>query len=541
MTTTLQISAVNAETSDFIELLKVNGVNEFSFSVLIAAVSGEISGSDLLASIDALAKESSNGPIPVGGPADKAVTGAPGDEALFSKLTDNPRIYKVPGTLSITENGSVDTVGWYVIAVPQEVDDFDISPSYSFVKKVNGAANVPFTFYSKDLTSTAREVLRLRGLAKIFKDGVEAQWGGQSTATWNMVFNYVLNTLWPWQDEKLASMQPDIVWAILDFSLPARDFDLLIANWLQMRAILADVPWPDIPFFQRCAEGVPITVGLQEQPLTVGDYSLYAPSRSAYFPRTDRQIKTDLGMLWLSNLGGIFECVVKKVEEKIADAKKSEKMWHILADVVPLFLFPFPQQILAAITDIASYTFLKNVNPLIAAGFNLALSTLFGLAGGGAAIPGYEFTSKILDKAIEILKQKLASIGLDELKEAAKDADKLKDIMQGTLGLGELPPVLKPFITWCLRVSVLDVFLAGVYSALLEQPVDPQETITQPLIDDATAAGVPVSSSLLALVNGEDSDFPVQQPSHTVAIVAGTVGGAGAIVLGYLAIAGKLW
>jgi len=551
--TTLVISAVDAETDDPVPPFVLNG-KTVAFSVIVLAVKAGLPGAQVINALDSLAGEPANGPIGLMEPADKSVVGTVlFGEIFFPYLTDNPRIYRTEnGFLSLPLYPTGDTAGWIVAPIPVELAEYDIEPVYMFVEAAPGEARVPFTLYKKDLSPLAREVLEKRAAAKPQLELMKAQWGGESPVVWDMVHNFVENTLPP-KDERLAKYWiNDYSWTILDEAFPARQFDLLVERYDRMRTILADIPFPDLPYFEKCALYMPITVGVNGVlPLSPLNHRLFVPVFSAYFPRTDAQIKTDLGALWMANLPTIFECVIKKLIEAVKEAEKTAKFWKITSTLVSIALLPTPANIFAGLSDVAQYLFIQNkcsggadqtgiCNPAYLIAFNAAVGLLTGLVSGGETLTGLGVGGDAYEKAVGFLKQKLEGIGVEALKEIAKDADKLKALVEGTLGTAEIPPELKPFLTWCLRVTILDVLIAEILSSLIGGDVDPQTMITGPMIDDALAAGVPVSDSLLGLVNGDDPDFPAQTPFPVVPVVAAGVGIAGAGVLGYLWWAGKL-
>src|SRR3990167_3807518 len=536
MTTKLHISAVDAETNSLVGLLESGA----EFSAAIFPVAQEIPAADLEAALAAFAAEPANGPIPPEDPPDKPVTGAPGFGPLGNILTEPPRIVRIGGALAIQFEPAPQTGGWYVAAVPSETDDYEIEPRVRFIAKAPGDIQVPFTFYRRDLTPLAREVLVMRQKARVQLAIVSAEWEGETAGVWDMVHNYVENTLWPPEDERLRAYWIGwMSWAVLDFAVPARDFDLLMERTEQIMTALADVPWPDLPFFERCAYGVPITQGTDGAPLAILNWRIAVPKFSDYFPRETHQVKTDLGTLWLANLEAVFTCVLAKAADEAEDAKRTAKFWAIAGAVAPMLILPTPIVVAGTVWDLASANFLQNANPALLAALNAAKSLLVSLVSGGAAVPGFDVSGKVMEAMTGVIRKLLENQGLAELKELAKDIEKLKGLVQGSLGLGELPPVLKPFIVWCLRVSVLDVLLAQILSEILGTEVDPQETFTFPMLADAEAAGVPVPASLTALANGEDSNFPAQAPSGWL----GAIGGAallGTEVLTVLQLTGTL-
>lgn len=530
----LNVHVTDAETDEPIDL--IDGGDRPS--ILVLPVGSPVPGMDVIqGAVKALLDVPSNGPIPPDAPIDKSVTGSPAFAEYGLELPIEPRIYRVdPAGLSL-DLGPLQAplAGWYVATVPPTTNTWEFQPTLVFVSK---SQDLAITGFRSDLTPLAKEVLRLRALWKPQHDLMVTEWGGQeSTAVWEMTYNYVYNTLGPPPEgDPLQAYWGDYVWVILDLGVPAREFDLLVERYTRVQTILAGVPWPDLPFFERCAHGSPLTLGKDGQPLTIGNWRLCVPTFSDYFPRDDKQIMQDLGLLWLANLAPIFECIVQKVAAAQKDAQKTAKIWKIASLIVPALILPSPAIILGAVSDLAAYTFLQNVNPLLLQALQLAESAVIGLLGGGATIPGLDATSgKIFDSLLKLTQQFIESEGLQAVVEAAKDAAKLQAMVDSVTGINEIPPVLVPFVTWCLRVGVLDVLIAQLLGTLSGQDVNPQTMITYPLIQSAQNAGVAVPASLMDMVEGKNPDFPAQIPSKVGVAVAVAAAAAGVLtVLGFV-------
>jgi hypothetical protein len=318
-----------------------------------------------------------------------------------------------------------------------------------------------------------------------------------------------------------------------------------------MRGVLATVPWPEIMYFERCATSLPLTVDKEGAPLAVGDYQLFLPSFSDYFPRSDKQIATDLGMIWMANLGVIVQCVIAKLVERVEDAEKTAKFWKIVSYVAPLLMFPNPLTIVTTIwqgvqdvvlTDYCAdpeHTSKTICDAEFMAWVNTIVNALIGLAVGGSAVSAVDLGGKAYEFIVGKVKEKLVEIGQQDLQALmdAVDVGEINQLVLGTLGLDAFPKDMEPFIVWCMRVTTIDVLLAEILNSILgEDKVDPKVNISQNLLNDAAAAGVPISDSLQDLVdNGAYSSTSVVVP-----VVVGSTVVAGAGLLTYLALAGKL-
>lgn len=591
------VTAVDAETDKPPGLLAFGG-KTVAFSVVIVPVKFEPGGVD--DAIRSLASASANVPPADEWPADgeKALEPTSEFSAAFQTILTSipPRLYRVDGARTIAPGFDPETAGWVVGAVPYATDKFSIEPVWKYISKTQvGAGKVAFTFFANDLSILAKEVLELRAKAKAFQAGVEAQWGGESAATWDMVHNYVENTLWPPKDEDLkAGWIDDYSWAVLDYAIPAREFDLLIERRKQIMAVIQEVPWPDVPWFARCSYGVPVTIGKDGRPLGLLNWRLCTPTFSDFFPISTAELKTALGTLWLANLADIYACIVKKAEHKAEEAARSMKFWKVTSAFVGLVLLPTPATVATTVTDLVAYQFLQNKDPKYLAALNLAVGLVVSIATGGSAVSAAPIAAQAYQKAVEVAKQVIESQGvkeLQELLEASKaisaasadtaalaglfeaanrtveellsspeggatllaqliDAKKAgaptTEIIRIALGLADLPPSIGPFVLWCLAVSGEGILLAATLDLVSSLfgllgnegfgSTDPQADIMQPYMDSVQGAGVQVPGEVQALVNGEDPDFP-QQAIQPLSI-GGAAAGSGILLLvgglGYL-------
>jgi len=544
--TLLAITLVDAETDLPLSLLEDGRRPSL---LILPVIAPPPSGDAAVQAVNSLLADPANGPIGPGDPPDKPVVGTSDfPAAFFAQLAGQPRIVRIdpppagPIDLGIPADGQG---GWWVALVPPGTDIWEFSSTLLFVEAATDFEEWAITAFRRDLSALGREVLEMRAAAKAEIAIQAPSWGGSETqvpgAVWDMVHAYLENSFPP-KDPRLAGFWiNDLSWAVLDFAIPAREFDLLVERYTRVRTILADVPFPEIPGFERCAYGIPVTLSKEGFPLTILNPRLFVPSFSGYFPRKDHQIKTDLGLLWLANLQAIFECVVARLQKKMEEAEKTRKFWQVTSLIVPLLILPTPATFLSVITDAAAMTFLQNANPYLLQAIGLAQGAVLSLLGGGVSVPGIEgLSGKAFEKGVDVLKGLVAAQGIEALQAVAKDAAALQALVTNMSGVSSIPPELAPFIAWCLRVGVLDVLLAALFGAIAaDDPnaVSPQGAFTVPLVGSAQTAGIPISPSLAALVNGEDPDFPAAVPSSstTANVIAGgsTIGLFG--LAGYLA------
>lgn len=605
---TLTVYAVDGETDKALGAFDYNG-QTVNASVVVLPVGTPL---PTLAQAAAACKAiaANNPPLAVNGPADVQMVGSPGLAASGLVLAGQARIYRVPaGGVDIVLGALNGVQGWYVGVLPQSTAVYEFAPAVSFYT-TNDVLGI--YAYRKDLSAVAKEVIAYRAIIKKQLAQMCPQWGGTLIGNtvadcpqfiMDLVLHYLLNTVPP-QDPRLQAYWGDgwALWAIADFAIPARDFAAMLDRYARMQAIIEEVPWPDLPYFKRCAMGTVITLDKAGRPLVLGNWRLYSSTFTSYWAgRSDVQIRRDLGALWLGNLGDIVRCIIEKVAEKEKDLKRAGKFWFIahLAMAALSFGTPLiPAQIVAgAIGDPkGAYEFFKaifydNSKPLYQNLINIVTLAVDVATGGTVPL------ELVLKAAVQYAKQaaaqmvapkladllnaaaQLAALGKDTQAAAllagaggiaqgiADDpalAQALLDLVasggtfaqfvQKALGLDNIPPVLLPFIIWCISVSGFGMVLqqafelAKTVAALLGQlwdipPVNPQTDVTYPLIGAANAAGVVVPPGTLALAQGANPDYPQQLvAAKPKSPVAAAVAGAGfATFLGYLIIAGKLF
>lgn len=599
---TLTVRTLDAETDKPVFAFSHDGSMVNVSLIVIPVTNPPPSWSTGKAMLAAVEGDPNNGPLSA--PAsDKGVTSTPEFSQYAGYLAGTPRIYRIPDEGLSIDLGLVggDVGGWMVGVIPASSNVYEFSPTALFV-----AADQDLTVwgFKLDLSPLAREVLEKRGRAKAELAKLAPEWGGSLTdVPWpvlQMVHNYIENAgeNAPHDPRLAAYWINDFSWAVMDFAIPAREFDLLVDNYAQVRGVIEGVPWPHssskamnggwseqgIPHFDSCALGLPVMIGTDGTPLTITNWRLCVPSFSQYFPRSDDQIRMDLATLWLTdgNFGLIIECIVKHVQEAADAMRKRARIMRIIGYVAPILLQPSFATIIAAITDAAGQTFLKNSKWYVTAIFDLAVGGATALLGGGEAIGGWEesIIKGTWDKSLAFVKQIITMGGLTGLKQVADDAAKLAelakepksagalsaagevldsmtdaqvealfkavqdgasfaDFIQLILETKNLPPVLLPWLGWCIGHSGMGIVLAGVFSlakeigALLNSAwgqlgaVDPQKDVTLPLVDQA-AATVPMDAATVSLLNGENPKFP-QQAVTTASAAAGVASVTGTV------------
>lgn len=575
---TLTVRTVDAETDKPVAAFNIDG-KLVNVSLIVLPVSiPAASASTAQSMVEILAADANNAPLGPADASDKQATLSAGFSPYGGYLAGVARIYRIPGEGLSIDLGVVsgDLAGWWCGVIPAENTVYDFMPLLFFV---NADTDQSIYGFKKDLSALAREVLEKRAKAKTELAKLAPEWGGSLTAVpWpvlQMVHNYVENALGA-QDQGLAAYWiNDLSWAVMDFAIPAREFGLLVERYARIRAILGEVPYPDIPHFGGCAEGLPFAVGKDGDVYSVTNWRLCVPSFSAYFDgKTDNEIRTDLGGIWLAgeNFALIVECIVKHIQSAEESLKRKIRIMKVVSYLAPILILPSPATIISTISDVAGQTFLKNAKWYVSLAFDLAKGLVMSLLGvPGAGVEGGWETDAVkgaFDKALDFAKQvSLAGLSIDA-KKLAKDAsilaelnDELKasavlnaaaeilgsmsedqvaalfkavqngasyaDFVQMILESKNLPPILIPWLSWCIGVTGMGVLLAQLFDLAREiggllgsawgslPTTDPQADVTLPLVGIAADAGVTVPQGTVAILNGSEEAYP-QQPMNTV-------------------------
>lgn len=587
---TLTVYTVDAETDKPVPAFTLDGKTVNVSIIVLPSSAPPPSGGNAQSMVDILAGDPNNAPLGPQDAPDKQATLSPAFSPYGGYLSDVARIYRVPVEGLTLDLGVVggNTSGWWIGVIPAESDVYEFAPLLFWV---DADLYQGIYGYRKDLSSLAREVLEKRAKAKAELVKLSPEWGGSLTAVpWpvlQMVHNYVENALPP-KDARLAAYWVnDLSWAVLDFAIPAREFDLLVDRYGAIHAIIEEIPWPDIPHFETCAQGLPFYVGKDGDVYSMTNWRLCVPTFSDYFPRSDNQIRMDMATLWLAgpNFALIIECIIKHIQDAEAALKKKARIMKIVGLVAPILIMPSPATIIAAITDAAAQSFLKNSKWYVSALFDLATGAAMALLGGGVSLGGWEqdLIKSVWDKSIDLVKLVVQSGNIENAKQLADDAAKLGELnaqpkeaaalaaagevlgsmseeqtamlfkavqegasfpefVQMILETKNLPPVLLPWLAWCLGHSGMGIILAGVFALAKEigalmgsawggmGAVDPQGDVTLPLIGEAQAAGVSVPAGTVALLNGDNPAFP-QQPVTAGGAVAGATSIGGTVAL----------
>lgn len=602
---TLTVRALDAETDAPIGAFALDGVTVNVSIVVLPVALPSPGGSTASQMLAALAEDSNNGPLAVGGPDDKPVTGTPNFAQYSGYLAGLPRIYRIPDIGLELDLGLVvgDTGGWWIGVLPAAGNDaYEFEPVLFFVAE---DLEVGVYGYKRDLTPLAREVLSLRAKAKAELAKLAPEWGGSVTsvpwAVLSMVHNYVENGLGAKDPRLQEHWINQFSWAVMDFAVPAREFDLLVERWHRIFLILGTIPYPDLAYFSDCAEGIPVTIGKNGAPLTITNYRLCVPSFSEYFPREDDQIRVDLAVVWLAggNFDLIVACIVKHIANTAARMEKKARMLKIISVVAPILIMPNPATIITTVANLAAQEYLKNQEWYVSVIFNLAVGAAVTLLGGGVAVGAgleTELIKGVWEGSMKLVQQVIASGGATDVAQLAKDTAKLAELngqpkeqgaleaaaevlgsmsetevaalfkavnegasfqvfIQMILETKTLPPPLIPWLAWCVGHSGMGVLLAGVFElakqigALLNSAwagmgtVNPQDDVTFPLVAAANAGGVEIPAETLSVLNGDNPAFP-QQAAPPGAGVGGAIafGGTAAFIaaIGYLAKVGIL-
>jgi len=130
---------------------------------------------------------------------------------------------------------------------------------------------------------------------------------------------------------------------ISDEEIPPKDWPDLVNNYDQAWAVFTAIPfpkWPGIPhLFQDCARAIPIGQGKNAERYSVASPRLYSKTWSNYFPRTDKQINTDMSVYVLA-LQPILACMQRRIEKKIEETKKTMRTMAIISYCIMLVNLP---------------------------------------------------------------------------------------------------------------------------------------------------------------------------------------------------------
>lgn len=167
---------------------------------------------------------------------------------------------------------------------------------------------------------------------------------GESTFAIQAAHGALDTNVFPKNPDLARGWGGNLSWAIMDLSIPPKDWPQLLRNYWQLMDIWNTIPFPviqDIPdLFKRCAKGIPITTGKSGEPLAVNNFRLYAPGYSNYFPRADTQIRKDLAARYIMNIPAIWACMESKIQAKAKELRKKARYASALSLFATLMLAP---------------------------------------------------------------------------------------------------------------------------------------------------------------------------------------------------------
>jgi hypothetical protein len=133
-------------------------------------------------------------------------------------------------------------------------------------------------------------------------------------------------------------------WWVGDMGIPPKDWPDLIKNFDHTWEIFTAIPFPRWPgierLFQRCAGGIPIAQGKNNERYNVHSPRLYSKTWSDYFPRTDKQISKDMSAAYIFGLQPIMLCMKHLLERKAEEVKRTARTMAIISYCVILVNLP---------------------------------------------------------------------------------------------------------------------------------------------------------------------------------------------------------
>jgi hypothetical protein len=133
-------------------------------------------------------------------------------------------------------------------------------------------------------------------------------------------------------------------WWVGDMGIPPKDWPALVANRNQAMAVFKAIPFPRWPgiedLFERCAGSIPIGQGKVAELYSVHSPRLYSRTWSDYFPRTSKQINTDMAAAYMPGLKPIILCMERKILQKIKETQRTMRTMSILSYATVMINLP---------------------------------------------------------------------------------------------------------------------------------------------------------------------------------------------------------
>lgn len=211
------------------------------------------------------------------------------------------------------------------------------------------------------------EVAKRQALWKQILIGHGAEWGFQSPQhaglAADIAHNAVLNRL-PTDPSLLMYWIDTYSFWVGDLGIPPKDWPKLTERSHQAILVFNSIPWPTWPnvqeYFIRCARGVPITQSRSGANLTAFNPRLFSETFSDYFPRSDKDINSDMAVAYYQGLAPIFLCMLhkfKKKQREVARSMATMSMLSLGAVVAfsPMLVASGPTGLTVLITEIMSF------------------------------------------------------------------------------------------------------------------------------------------------------------------------------------------
>lgn len=258
----------------------------------------------------------------------------------------------------------------------------------------------------------------------------------------------------------LAKHWDALSWGVCDLGIPPSDWPELVRSYDAMWNTLDRAPWPESEevrlALRSCIQGLPLAPAAK----AVGDFRLYAPIYSDYFPRREAEIRRDVAASFLLNMHLVFECM----ERRILDGKSLRKGQRHLAGIRLAAASLSP----GAVARAAYGPFVTDHKDFVLRAFGRHQAAVpSGMAAGLSGTGGAEFMLREIvkggDPELGRAAENLAGacgggVHPDAIPSGAHMA-RIADFVRGcpeTDPEGRLCAEVAPFIIWCAEALGLD-------------------------------------------------------------------------------------
>lgn len=276
--------------------------------------------------------------------------------------------------------------------------------------------------------------------------------------------------------------------------IPAREIATVEENWAFMRSVLSEIPWFRIGSYDLmvdCAGNVDVATLRDGRGSRWDDPRMYAPSLSAYFPKSKPELHAALATAIGASLEKIFACVASSVEVKAERAERKAK-WAAVAGAgiafgFGLFGLGFPSPGLVANAVAQVFPEYANWIGIVAKVMDVAVGAMGGLGGAVTGL-AQQASSGMISKMGDVMFQ----IG------HAAVADSGKKLMEAALSLQTIEAQSAPFILWTVVAPQLGPVIA-MGSSLLGYDLDLRKDVIDPLVEKAAASGMALPDYLMQM------------------------------------------